>query len=181
MCSSDLIPFAMFVIVAEVNAVNLTDGLDGLATSVSTVFMGAMAALFALLYGSTTADYSGMGVFCAALAGGCLGYLVQNAYPAKVFMGDTGALGLGGAVAMAALISRSALLLPIMGLCFMGSALSVILQVGSYKLRNKKRIFKMAPLHHHYELSGVHESRIVVMYTLVTLACCLGSLLLYTL
>ncbi|MCL2694889.1 MAG: phospho-N-acetylmuramoyl-pentapeptide-transferase, partial [Clostridiales bacterium] len=174
------IPAAMFIIIGVVNAVNLTDGLDGLATSVSAAYMAVMAALFALLAVNATVDYTGMGVFCAALTGGLLGYLIQNAYPAKVFMGDTGALGLGGAVAMVALISRSALLLPVMGICFVGSALSVILQVGSYKLRNKKRIFRMAPLHHHYELGGVHETRIVVMYTLVTLACCLGVLLLYT-
>jgi phospho-N-acetylmuramoyl-pentapeptide-transferase len=121
-----------------------------------------------------------MSIFCAALCGGLLGYLVYNAYPAKVFMGDTGSLGLGGAVAVVALMSRSALLLPLTGICYLGSAVSVVLQVGSYKLRHKKRVFRMAPLHHHFELGGTHEARIVTVYTLVTIAACALCLLLYT-
>lgn len=179
------IPFAMFIIIAEVNAVNLTDGVDGLAAGVSTVHMGAYAILFLLLMGSANASeaaaYAGMGLFSAAFCGGLLGYLAYNSYPAKVIMGDTGALGLGGAVAMVGLLSRSALLLPLTGICFVASAVSVILQVGSYKLRNKKRIFRMAPLHHHFELGGAHEAKIVTGYTIATAIGCAICLLLYTL
>ncbi|MCL2671260.1 MAG: phospho-N-acetylmuramoyl-pentapeptide-transferase [Clostridiales bacterium] len=181
------IPFAMFVIIAEVNAVNLTDGLDGLAAGVSSVFMGTYALLFLLLVSAPCGmhlyeeAYAGMAIFSAALCGALLGYLAYNSYPAKVFMGDTGALGLGGAVAMVGLLSRSAILLPLSGVCFLASAVSVILQVGSYKLRNKKRIFRMAPLHHHFEQGGAHEAKIVTAYTIVTVIGCALCLLLYTL
>ena len=124
---------------------------------------------------------SGMPVFAAAVAGACLGFLRHNRYPAKVFMGDTGSMALGGAVAAMGLMSRAVLLLPLMGLCFMASAVSVILQVGSYKLRHQKRIFRMAPLHHHFELGGMPETVIVSMYTTVTALCCIAALLLFTL
>ena len=119
-----------------------------------------------------------MAVFAAAVAGGCLGFLRFNSFPAKVFMGDTGSLALGGAIAAMAVFSRAVLLLPIMGACFVASAVSVILQVGSYKLR-KKRIFKMAPLHHHFELMNISETKIVAGYMIVTAILCLVCLLAY--
>ena len=120
-----------------------------------------------------------MAVFSMAIVGALLGFLCFNSYPAKVFMGDTGSLALGGVVAVLAICSRSVLVLPIMGICFVGSALSVVLQVGSYKLRHGKRIFKMAPLHHHFELSGMHEAKIVSMYSIVTAVCSALCVLLY--
>ena len=123
-------------------------------------------------------NIEGMSVFAAAAVGASLGFLRYNAHPARVFMGDTGSLALGGAVAMMAIFSRAVFLLPMMGICFVASAISVILQVGSYKLR-KKRIFKMAPLHHHFELKGVPETKVVAVYMIVTAAACLVGLLAY--
>ena len=119
-----------------------------------------------------------MAIFAAAVAGGCLGFLRYNSYPARVFMGDTGSLALGGAISVMAIFSRAVLLLPIMGACFVASSISVILQVGSYKLR-KKRIFRMAPLHHHFELKGYAETRIVSVYMIITTFLCLICLLAY--
>ncbi|MDO4544153.1 MAG: phospho-N-acetylmuramoyl-pentapeptide-transferase [Clostridia bacterium] len=171
------VPFAMFVIIAEVNSVNLIDGLDGLSSTVTLIFMAFYAGLFYLV---DTPDKEGLAIFTAALCGGLLGFLRFNTYKARVFMGDMGSLALGGAVAMVALLSRSAILLPIMGVCYVASSISVILQVGSYKLRHGKRIFKMAPLHHHFELSGKTETKIVFMYGLVTVICCTVSLLLWS-
>ena len=181
------IPLVVFMIIAEVNAVNLTDGLDGLATSVTLVYALAMTAIFALMasaarQGGQTllgVNLSGMGLFSAALVGACLGFLRYNAWPARVFMGDTGALALGGAVSMMAIMSRSLILLPVMGFCFLGSALSVILQVASNKLNHGKRMFKMAPIHHHFELKGHPEARIVTMYTILTAVLCAICLLSY--
>lgn len=180
------IPFVMFVIISEVNAVNLTDGLDGLASGVTMIYAASMALIFTLMAAMASelgqvyysANLSGMGVFAAAVMGACLGFLRYNSYPARVFMGDTGSMALGGAVAMMAIFSRALLLLPIMGACFVASALSVVLQVGSYKLR-KKRIFRMAPLHHHFEEKGVPETKIVAMYMIVTVVLCLVCLLAY--
>ena len=184
------IPFIMFVIIATVNSVNLTDGLDGLSSGVTLIYSLTMGVIF--LYLATAmknpdgmaqaqqtqyaAELQSMGVFAAAVAGGCLGFLRYNSYPARVFMGDTGSLALGGAVAVMAIFSRAVLLLPIMGACFVASSVSVILQVGSYKTR-KKRIFKMAPLHHHFELLGYSETRIVSVYMIVTTILCLICLL----
>lgn len=178
------IPFAIFVVISITNAVNLTDGLDGLASGVSLIYTLTMAVIYMImsqaavfagqvLYG---ASLSGMSIFAAAVAGTCLGFLRHNSYPAKVFMGDTGSLALGGAIASMALFSRSVLLLPIMGICFVASAASVILQVGSYKLR-RQRIFKMAPLHHHFELLGHSETSIVAAYMIITAVFCLVCLL----
>lgn len=182
------IPFTMFVLIGTTNAVNLTDGLDGLASGVTVMYSLAMSIIFALL--STSAilvgeaaygiDLDGMAVFSAAVTGACVGFIRYNTYPARVFMGDTGSMALGGAVAMMAILSRSVLLLPVMGFCFVGSAVSVILQVGSYKLRHGKRIFKMAPIHHHFELMGYSETRIVAMYTLLTAVLCAVCLLCFT-
>ncbi len=172
------IPLCVFVVVAEVNAVNLTDGLDGLATNVTLYYTLFMAVIFAVMTaraGQTgemllAANFRGMEVFCAAIVGACIGFLRFNTYPARVFMGDTGSLALGGAVAMIAILSRSFLILPIMGFCFLGSALSVVLQVASNKLNHGKRMFKMAPIHHHFELKGYSEPYIVTMYAIVTVA-----------
>ena len=184
------IPAMMFIIIGTVNSVNLTDGLDGLASGVSLVYALTMSVIF--FYMSVVmkspadmgqaqqtqyaAELNSMAIFAAAVAGGCLGFLRYNSFPARVFMGDTGSLALGGAIAAMAIFSRAVLLLPIMGACFVASAISVILQVGSYKLR-RKRIFKMAPLHHHFELLGYSETRIVSMYMIMTTVLCLVSLL----
>ena len=182
----------MLIIIATVNSVNLTDGLDGLASGVSLIYAVTMAIIF--YYMSTVmilpsdagqaaqtqyaAELNSMSIFAAAVAGGCLGFLRFNSYPARIFMGDTGSLALGGAISVMAIFSRAALLLPIMGACFVASSVSVILQVGSYKLR-KKRIFRMAPLHHHFELKGYAETRIVSVYMIVTTFLCLVCLLAY--
>ena len=179
------IPFAMFVIVATVNSVNLIDGLDGLSSSVTAIYAGAlglMLILYVLTYGhravltpeqtvaeqSMLSGLSGLSVFAFAVCGACLGFLVHNAYPAKVFMGDLGAFTLGGAVSAMALLSRTSLLLPLMGIMYVASSVSVILQVGSYKLRHK-RIFRMAPIHHHYELKGWPEPRVIIRFWIISL------------
>lgn len=186
------IPFAMFVIIAVVNSVNLIDGLDGLSSSVTSVYSlatGVMLILYVLTFsaeadGDLTAvselreGLSGLAVFAFAVAGGCMGFLVHNTYPAKVFMGDLGAFTLGGAVAAMALLSRTSLLLPLMGILYVATSVSVILQVGSYKLR-KKRIFRMAPLHHHFELGGTPETKIVSMYSIVTAIASAGAILIF--
>lgn len=182
------IPFVVFVLVGTVNAVNLTDGLDGLAAGTSLGVELAFCLLFSLLERLSAAgdplyaggSYQGLTAFSAAGAGALMGYLLYNAYPARVFMGDTGSLAIGGAIAMQALVSRTALLLPLMGVCFVASALSVILQVGSYKLRKGKRVFKMAPLHHHFELLGVSEPKITAWYMLLTGVFCALSLYIFT-
>ena len=181
------IPLVVFTIIAEVNAVNLTDGLDGLAGSVTMIYTLAMTVIFAILAGRAgqngqlllAANDSGMAVFAAAITGACLGFLRFNAYPARIFMGDTGSLALGGAVSMLAILSKSLLLLPIMGFCFLISALSVVLQVATNHLCNGHRMFKMAPIHHHYELLGYHEAKIVSMYDIITAALCAVCLLSY--
>ena len=178
------IPFTAVAVVLIVNSVNLTDGLDGLASSVTLVNAATFMVIFFGLYSMylhsgafAMADgMSNMMVFSAALAGACIGFLRFNTHPAKVFMGDTGAFALGGAIAIMVIISRMQLLLIITGFMFLASSISVILQVGSYKLR-KVRIFKMAPLHHHFELKGVPETKIVTFYTLITLVLCLIGIL----
>jgi phospho-N-acetylmuramoyl-pentapeptide-transferase len=163
------VPFIAFVVVAMVNSVNLTDGLDGLASGV-TMIVALFFGIVGSLYGSPTAA-----LFCAALAGACFGFLMFNKHPAKVFMGDTGSLALGGGIAAAAIIMNSVLLLPFVGGVYLAEALSVILQVASYKTR-KKRIFKMAPLHHHFELSGWKETKVVAVFWAATLVLCMISL-----
>jgi phospho-N-acetylmuramoyl-pentapeptide-transferase len=168
--------FAYFVIVGSSNAVNLTDGLDGLATMPTVLVAGALA-LFAYAAGNVEfAAYlkvphvPGVGevvVFCAALVGAGLGFLWFNAYPAQVFMGDVGALALGAALGVVAVVTRQELVLFIMGGVFVAETVSVMLQVGSFKLTGK-RIFRMAPLHHHYELKGWPEPRVIVRFWIVT-------------
>jgi phospho-N-acetylmuramoyl-pentapeptide-transferase len=168
--------FTYFVIVGSSNAVNLTDGLDGLATMPTVLVAGALA-LFA--YAAGNVDFAsylkvpyvpGVGevvIFCAALVGAGLGFLWFNAYPAQVFMGDVGALALGAALGVVAVAVRQELVLFVMGGVFVAETVSVMLQVGSFKLTGK-RIFRMAPLHHHYELKGWPEPRVIVRFWIVT-------------
>ncbi len=162
--------FAIFVMTGTVNAVNLTDGLDGLATSVTipVVLFFAMCA-----YGRGE-----MGIFSFgfAIAGGLLGFLIYNKFPAKVFMGDTGSLFLGGAVVAAAIALKMHLYLIIAGFIYFAEALSVILQVASFKLTGK-RIFKMSPIHHHFEMCGWKEVKIVLVFTAVSIVLCAVSAL----
>ena len=181
------IPLAAFAFVSEVNGVSLTDGMDGLAVNVTMVYALFAGAIFAVL--TTRANQEGeilmstnlygMAVFCAVLAGALIAFLRYNTYPAKISLGSTGALALGGAVPMMAILSRSLLILPVMGVCFLASALSVSLQAFSGRGKEGKRLFKAVPLHRHYALSGVAEPRVVVVYTLVTAALCALCLLPY--
>lgn len=178
------VPFTVFTVVAMVNAVNLTDGLDGLASGVTLINTAMFTLIFFGIMGVYTmqgqtlaaSDTRNMMVFAAAVTGACLGFLRYNTHPAKVFMGDTGSFALGAALTVVAVIARLHLLLVMTGLMFVLSAVSVVLQVGSYKLR-KKRIFKMAPLHHHFELKGVPEPKIVAFYYLITIVLCLIGIL----
>jgi len=168
--------FAMLVIVGSSNATNLTDGLDGLASGCM-VFTAATYAIFAYLAGNIHfADYlkiiyvPGAGeiaVFMGALIGACLGFLWFNAYPAQVFMGDTSSLFLGGVIGTAALCVKQELLLPIAGGIFVLETISVMLQMGYFKLTHGKRLFKMAPIHHHFELMGIAEPKVIVRFWIV--------------
>ena len=168
--------FAYFVIVGSSNAVNLTDGLDGLAILPTVLVAGALA-IFAYLTGHIRfSDYLGIpyitgvgevAVFCGAMVGSGLGFLWFNTFPAQVFMGDIGALSLGAALGIVAVVTRQELVLLIMGGVFVIETLSVILQVTSFKLTGK-RIFRMAPLHHHYELKGWPEPRVIVRFWIIT-------------
>jgi phospho-N-acetylmuramoyl-pentapeptide-transferase len=171
------IPWVYLVIVGSSNAVNLTDGLDGLAI-MPTVLVASALAVFAYASGNKViATYLGIpyiagvgeiAVFCVAIAGAGLGFLWFNAYPAQVFMGDVGALALGAALGVVAVLVRQEIVLAIMGGIFVAETVSVVLQVASYKLY-KRRIFRMAPLHHHFELKGWPEPRIIVRFWIVTL------------
>ena len=176
-------PYITFIIVAMSNAVNLTDGLDGLASGVSfTVaiffpvftFVGFSVSLArngALEIDNISRSMTDAMIF-PAIAGACVGFLIFNRYPARIFMGDTGSLAIGGGLSAGAIFSHIELLLPIAGVIFVLEALSVVIQVGSYKLRHGKRVFKMAPLHHHFELSGWHERKVVTVFVTVTFAMC---------
>ena len=163
------IPFLTFVVTAMTNGVNLTDGLDGLASGVT-----ALVALFFAL-ASVPLGFGATGVFFSALTGACIGFLFFNRHPARVFMGDTGSLALGGGIAAASILMEMELFLLIVGLVYVAETLSVVLQVASFKLRGK-RIFKMAPLHHHFELSGMKEQQVVGSFCLVTLILCVIGL-----
>jgi phospho-N-acetylmuramoyl-pentapeptide-transferase len=170
------IPFSLLVVVGCANAVNLTDGLDGLAIG-PTLMAAATFTLFAYFAGHAAfARYlqvifvkgsSELPIFAAALVGASLGFLWFNAHPAQVFMGDTGSLALGGALATVALVTKNELILVVAGGCFVVSALSVIIQVFWFK-RTGRRIFRMAPIHHHYELNGLPEPKIIVRYWIVS-------------
>jgi phospho-N-acetylmuramoyl-pentapeptide-transferase len=179
------VAFAAFVLVGATNAVNLTDGLDGLAIS---VFAVAAAAFTALAYVSTHAVFaeylqllklnaaaSELTIFCGALVGASLAFLWYNSYPADIFMGDVGSLGLGGALGTVALLIKQELLLPLVGGVFVLEALSVIVQVGSFKLTGK-RVFRMAPLHHHFELIGWSEPKVITRFVIVAIIFALFSL-----
>lgn len=152
------IPFVMFVLVGTSNAVNITDGLDGLAAGV-TFFVSLFLGVVALM--QPQSEY--IHFFTVALCAGCLGFLVFNIHPAKVFMGDTGSLALGGAIGAIAILLKIPFLLVVVGLIYVIEVVSVMLQVGSFRLR-KKRIFKMAPFHHHLELSGWRETNVVFTF-----------------
>jgi phospho-N-acetylmuramoyl-pentapeptide-transferase len=172
------IVFAVVVIVGSSNAVNLTDGLDGLAAG-PTVVSASVYLIFCYLAGHVVlAEYlqipyvkgSGeLAIFCGAIVGGCLGFLWFNAYPAQIFMGDTGSLALGGALGSIAIIIKQEFLLAIVGGIFVMEALSVIMQVGYFKMTNGKRIFLMAPFHHHFEKKGWHEPKVVVRFWIVSI------------
>jgi len=171
------VPFVVFVLVGASNAVNLTDGLDGLAIGAAGIAAGTYAVFCYAAGNRIVASYlqipsiPGVGevtVFCGALVGAALGFLWFNAHPAEVFMGDVGSLALGGGITIVALMAKQELLLAVVGGLFVLEALSVILQVGSFKLRGK-RIFRMAPLHHHFELSGWAEPKIIVRFWILAI------------
>jgi phospho-N-acetylmuramoyl-pentapeptide-transferase len=177
--------FVMLVIVFSSNAVNLTDGLDGLAIGCTIIAAGALAVLTYVSGHVVFADYlelqrmplaGELTVFCGAMVGASIGFLWYNAHPAEIFMGDVGSLALGGAIGTVAVMIKQELLLPFIGGIFVLEAVSVILQVGSYKLRNGKRIFKMAPLHHHFELLGWSESKVIVRFWIGALVFALFAL-----
>lgn len=155
------IPVIVFIMLGTINGANLTDGLDGLAAGVTAI----VGLFFAIV--STSLGNIDMAVFSSMISGVCLGFLIFNIHPAKVFMGDTGSLALGGAISAAAVMLRMPLFLAIIGGIYLAEALSVIIQVASYKTTGK-RVFKMAPLHHHYELSGWRETKVVSVFWLIT-------------
>jgi len=181
------VPFVIwvvFILMGSSNAVNLTDGLDGLAIGCTIIAAGALAVLTYVSGHVFFADYlelqrmplvSELTVFCGSMVGASIGFLWYNAHPAEIFMGDVGSLALGGAIGTVAIVIRQELLLPFIGGIFIIEALSVMLQVGSYKLR-KKRIFKMAPLHHHFEQLGWHESKVIARFWIGALVFALFAL-----
>ena len=182
------IPFVVWVIVilmGTTNAVNLTDGLDGLAIGCTIIAAGALTVLTYVSGNVVFADYlelqhmprvGEVTVFCGSMVGASIGFLWYNAHPAEIFMGDVGSLALGGAIGTVAIIIRQELLLPFIGGIFVLETLSVILQVGSFKLRNGKRIFKMAPLHHHFEQLGWSESKVITRFWIGALVFALFAL-----
>jgi phospho-N-acetylmuramoyl-pentapeptide-transferase len=179
------IVFIMLLIVGTSNAVNLTDGLDGLAIGCTIIAAGALTVLTYVSGHVTFADYlelqrmplvSEVTVFCGAMTGASIGFLWYNAHPAEIFMGDVGSLALGGTLATIAVVIKQELLLPFIGGVFYLEMFSVILQVGSYKLRGGKRIFRMAPLHHHFELLGWSESKVIARFWILALVFALFAL-----
>lgn len=181
------IPVMMFILVGTVNSANLLDGVDGLLSSCSLIDFATMT-LVCLALGAADPANAGnmtnMMVFCGAAAGGVLGFLRFNTYPANVFMGDVGSFTIGGALVAVAMVTRSALLLPLIALAMLVSSLSDIIQVGYFKYTKKKtgvgkRVFRMAPLHHHFEKGGMPETRIVSMYMTVTTLLCLVVLTMF--
>ncbi len=176
--------FVMLVLTGSTNAVNLTDGLDGLAIGCTIIAAGALAVLTYVSGHVVFADYlelqhmplvGELTIFCGSMVGASIGFLWYNAHPAEVFMGDVGSLALGGAIGTVAVIIRQELLLPFIGGVFIMEAISVMLQVGSYKLR-KKRIFKMAPIHHHFEQLGWSESKVIARFWILALVFALFAL-----
>ena len=177
--------FVMLVLTLTSNAVNLTDGLDGLAIGCTIIAAGALTVLTYVSGHVVFSDYleiprmpmvSEVTIFCGSMVGASIGFLWYNAHPAEVFMGDVGSLALGGAIGTVAVIVKQELLLPFIGGVFLLEAASVILQVGSYKLRGGKRIFLMAPLHHHFELLGWSESKVITRFWIMALVFALFAL-----
>jgi len=164
------IPVLFFAVIGTVNGVNFTDGLDGLASSVTLI----VAAFFTVVAVGTK---SGIEPITCAVVGGLMGFLLFNVYPAKVFMGDTGSLALGGFVAGAAYMMQMPLFILLVGLIYLVEVLSVIIQVTYFKKTHGKRIFKMAPIHHHFELCGWSETRVVAVFSIITAVMCLIALL----
>ncbi|MDF2892497.1 MAG: phospho-N-acetylmuramoyl-pentapeptide-transferase [Clostridia bacterium] len=164
-------PFIIFIIIGTVNSVNLTDGLDGLAGGVTVVVLGFFSVV------ALVSKNEGILVFSGALIGALLGFLRFNSHPAQVFMGDTGSLALGGAVASLAVMTKLSLFLAIIGAVYVAEALSVMIQVLYFKATKGKRFFKMSPLHHHFELSGWAESKVVSVFTIIAIILCLIGLL----
>lgn len=164
------IPFIIFIIIGTTNSVNLTDGLDGLASSVT------MIIFIFFTFVCYSINLYELSIFSAALTGACLGFLRYNSYPAQVIMGDTGSLFLGGAVVAIAILTRLTLFLPIVGFIYVIETLSDIIQITSFKLTGK-RVFKMCPIHHHFELSGWHETKIVAVFSIITSILCLVGFL----
>lgn len=160
------IPFAIFVMLATTNAINLTDGIDGLSSSVTTIILTCLTVIGIIF------NLKEITLFGSALSGACLGFLLFNLYPSKIMMGDTGSLLLGGAVSAMALYLKMPLLLLIIAIIPVLETLSVMIQVAHYK-RTGNRIFKMAPLHHHFELSGWRENKVVSVFSIVTLIACI--------
>lgn len=160
-------PFLFFVMVGTVNSVNLTDGLDGLASGVT-----VLVAMF-FMFIAYASGKMGLTYVSGAMIGALLGFLVFNSHPAKVFMGDTGSLALGGFVASVAILTKMPILLVIVGFIYVCESISVILQVGYFKITKGKRIFKMAPIHHHFELSGLEGIKVVQLFWIVTAVMCL--------
>lgn len=178
------IPIIAFIMVGTVNSVNLTDGLDGLASGVTLIVAMTMSIIAAFAAYAMEEDgltyiahnYKNLAVFSATMTGACLGFLRFNVHPARVFMGDTGSMALGGGVVAVMVLLKLPLLLPIIGGVYMAESLSVILQVISFKSRGK-RIFRMSPIHHHFELGGMPETRVVAMFMIATALLCLIGLL----
>lgn len=164
------IPFIIVFYVATTNAVNLTDGLDGLATSITLLVMTFFT------FASLIKGYYYLAIFCSCVSGSLLGFLRYNSYPAKIIMGDTGSIALGGIVATVAMLLKDPLIVIIVGGIYLIETLSVIIQIISFKLTGK-RIFKMAPIHHSFELSGWHEAKIVSVFSIITAILCLIAFL----
>lgn len=175
-----VIPLTVLVLLALSNSANLTDGLDGLAGGVSVVVFSSLAIVLSMLcvnmqsFGAganIVSEYQNLMLVCVSVVGGLLAFLCVNSHPAKIFMGDTGSLALGGLIGCVAVFTGLPLLLPLLCFCFMISALSVILQVACFKIKHK-RIFLMAPLHHHFEQKGMNENKIVAIYIITTILFC---------
>jgi phospho-N-acetylmuramoyl-pentapeptide-transferase len=165
------IPFVVFIFVATVNSVNLTDGLDGLAGGITVVVLGFFSVI------ALAAAHVGLLVFTGAMIGALLGFLRFNSHPAQVFMGDTGSLALGGAIAALAVITKLPIFIAIIGFVYVLETLSVIIQVVYFKATGGKRFFKMSPLHHHFELSGWAESKVVAVFIIASIILCLIGIL----
>ena len=170
-----IIPFIIFFVVGFANAVNLTDGLDGLASGVTMIVCTAMAVIISAM------GFSQLAIYALIIGGACLGFIWFNSHPAQVFMGDVGSLALGGAVAALAVLSRTQLFLVIIGGVYVVETLSVMIQVSYFKLTKGKRVFKMTPIHHHYELAGIEEGKVVARFWVCSIILALiGFLSFYT-